>query len=387
VSDAALLRALDRALDRPAHVSEIYTRYGVETPDLRAQVLVLPRARSAMAVQADKEALEVDFRVECTRPDVPGRHRRRPGFLIPDELDRARRDGQTAVLVNGNNLGYWGNQFAVDNTRLIYKDRGPIFDDRRLALHVVGEHAFFGWTAGRGYGVDDHRLDVAAFGAEDTGVFVLQPEPEHWPAAALTGYPLLRGGREVWFEARARAWDPRLLYDTGRLTGVSQVEVQREIEERAAAGEPLIRHALTAVGVDERGDALLLVAEQSSRSLGLTVASAARVLRRLGARDALALGAAGDAQLATTEEGFLVTPLVAPYASADAQPLADRHLSPCVPSGAARPVPCLLSVVPLVGGDPDSTASLAVVDPERTAAFPAVEPDPAAPVDVSLVPA
>ena len=54
------------------------------------------------------------------------------------------------------------------------------------------------------------------------------------------------------------------------------------------------------------------------------------------------LGAAGDAQLATTEEGFLTEPLVASHAKESAQQVPDHLLHGRLRGRAvwARPVPC-----------------------------------------------
>ena len=78
---------------------------------------------------------------------------------------------------------------------------------------------------------------------------------------------------------------------------------------------------MTVIGLDSDGDVVLLVVEKSHRSRGITVAEAARLLRRrFDVRDAIVLGAAGDSQLATTAEGFLTVPFVADYARSAARP-------------------------------------------------------------------
>ena len=84
---------------------------------------------------------------------------------------------------------------------------------------------------------------------------------------------------------------------------------------------------MTVMGLDAKGDVVLLVVEKSHRSRGITVAEAARLLRRrFDVRDAIVLGAAGDSQLATTAEGFLTVPLVADYAKATARRIPDDLL-------------------------------------------------------------
>lgn len=342
MSQSALLSTLSSALAAPAHRSQIYDRFCVQRPGLFAQLLVLPRHACRMQVHADKETLDVDFRRESTRPDVPGELRSRPGYRVADELDDAWKQKERRVLFNGNNVGYWGNQCVIEQAALVYKPRGPIFDDERRAWHAGGSHTFFCWSDD-GFTVDDYALSAEDDGS---GVALFPPGRFTLPDAALSGYPLVRDGHEVWAEHRAGAWDPRLLYNVGRLTGVGRAEVEREIAERTRAGEPLVRHPLTAAGVDGRGDAVVLVVEQSYRSAGLSVAEAAGFLRSLGVADAVALGAAGDAQLATTEEGFLTAPLVAPHAWDAARSLLRRHKSPYLArmEVAARPVPCMVSI-------------------------------------------
>ena len=74
----------------------------------------------------------------------------------------------------------------------------------------------------------------------------------------------------------------------------------------------------------------------------MTVAEAAELLsRRFAVRDAIVLGAAGDAQLATTEEGVLTQPVVASYAQPSARRVPDRLLCEGLRDREvwARPVP------------------------------------------------
>lgn len=344
MSQSTLLRSLSAALGAPSYRSQLYTRYCLHRPGLFAQVLLLPGDACRMEVQADKETLDVDFRRESTRPDVPGEPRSRPGYRIADELDMARRQNDRRILFNGNNVGYWGNQFVADQAALVYKARGPIFDDDDMVRHAGGDHTFFCWSE-RGFSVADHGVD-ADWADAHSGISLYPADWITFPHTGLSGYPLVRDGIAVWAEHRSGAWDPNLLYDVGRLTGVGRADVERDIVERTRAGEQLMRHPLTAVGVDRAGNAVVLVAEKSGRSAGISVAEAAQMLCDLGATDAVALGAAGDAQIATTAEGFLTAPLVAPHVRHAALPLGRRHKSPYLADMvvAARPVPCLVSI-------------------------------------------
>jgi hypothetical protein len=99
---------------------------------------------------------------------------------------------------------------------------------------------------------------------------------------------------------------------------------------------------MTVIGLDRRGDIVLLVVERSQRSPGMTVDEAAVLLsERFHVRDAIVLGAAGDAQLATTHEGLLVEPWVTRYAKDAARPVRPDLLHPKLRRRGvwARPVP------------------------------------------------
>ena len=107
---------------------------------------------------------------------------------------------------------------------------------------------------------------------------------------------------------------------------------------------------MTVMGLAANGDVVLLVVEKSTRSRGITVAEAARLLRRrFEVRDAIVLGAAGDAQLATTAEGFLTVPLVADYARSAARRIPDDLLCDELKGqpAYARPVPCYVILRPM----------------------------------------
>ena len=105
------------------------------------QILVIPGHRVRMSVKAAEDALEFDFRSRVIRPDLGPDYCRRPGIYLHDVL--ANLSDSRAILLNGNNVGYWGNQFVIDDGRLVYKLKGPLFDDGRLHAHATGDHAFF----------------------------------------------------------------------------------------------------------------------------------------------------------------------------------------------------------------------------------------------------
>lgn len=329
---------------------DLYRRFLIEDPGrFFAQVLVVPGADVQMRVRASRMALDVDFRTESTRPDVPGRQRPRPGFRLVDKLKEAHSKGTSRILFNGNNVGYWGNQFVVEARELRGKRRGPIFDDKRLADHVAHRFSFFGWSPS-GFSLKPISLQSFSGGAyDDTGIDVLPAfGSPPLPVWAVSGFPLVKAGLPVWQEHVCDAWDSRLLFDVGRMIGTSHERVVADIVRRHSAGEPQVRHPLTTVGVDEKGDAIIMVVEQSVRSRGLSIAEAAERMRGLGAVDAIALGAAGDAQLATTNEGFLVAPLVDDHVRTVSPPIPERFRSPELADLplAARPIPCIVSIEP-----------------------------------------
>ena len=338
---------------------DFYRRYRLIGPDAPyvGQVIVVRPEDSTMTVDVDTETLRVDFRHESTRADVPGRYRRRPGIHLADRLDDLAVQGAHAVLVNGNNIGYWANQFAVQGDNLLHKERGPIFDDGDLERHTGGAHPFFCWSAGE-FGVQEILLEAVLIGDLDTVVAVIHDTCHTKPDAALSGLPVLREGEPVWQDNLNQAWDPRLVYEVGRLVGVTRHDTALLVRRLWAAAAPLARHPMTAMGVDRDGCAVVAVVEQSKRSPGISLAGMATLLQRFEVGDAVILGAAGDAQLATTEEGFLVAPLVTSYARAAARRIPDewRHAELGKRPIYARPVPSTVTFTGRATGRPTAHA-------------------------------
>lgn len=343
------VQTLDReCLPEVGFDGEFYRRYLINDPGrLFAQVLVVPGAGVQMRVKASRMALDVDFRTESTRPDVPGRQRPRPGFRLVDKLNEAHSKQTPRILFNGNNVGYWGNQFVVEVGRLRFKPKGPIFDDKKLVEHVAGRFSFLCWSPGA-FTVRSISLRSFSGGAADeSGIDVLPADGSPaLPIWAVSGFPLVKSGRQVWQHNLCEAWDPRLLFDVGRLVATSHDQVVEDIRSRHAAGHAQVPHSLTAAGVDRHGNAIIMVVEQSDRSRGLTIAEAAAQMKQLGAVNAIALGAAGDAQLATTDEGFLIAPLVDEHVRPYSQPVPECYRGADLPDRpvAARPVPCIVSI-------------------------------------------
>lgn len=332
-----------------AHVrADGYERFQVSNQignpqcQLVAQVLVIPSGRFGMTVREDQDVIKLDFRRTVTRPDLDGpAYKQRPGQHLADVLRDLRRSASPAVLLNGNNVGWWGNQFVIRRKQLRFKPKGPIFDDGELPAHVSGMHAFF-LPGPSGFRIVDIQLHGTTKQAGDTTEMDLRAIRD-LPRCGLSGFPLIRHGQTVWERNGEKAWDPGLLFDLG----ASRLDTHRVIREFVRtlidAGERLVRHPMTVIGLDGDGKVVLLVVEKSTRSRGITVAEAARLLRRrFKVRDAIVLGAAGDSQLATTEEGFLTVPFVADYARSAARRIADDLLCDELKGqpAYARPVPC-----------------------------------------------
>lgn len=324
-----------------------YTRHslvGMDTP-FRAQVIRLPTPNIRMSLRVSPDVMDVDFNSESTRRDVPGVYRPRPGYYLSHEIRLLRNQGRKSVIFNGNNIGYWGNQFTIDGGTLVYKERGhPILDDCPFSTHASGEYTFFCYS-GR---FDFRELGVAAVdqGLSGTTLELVASDAER-PHIGLSGFPLLRFGQPVWTKYLQLAWDPRLIYSVGKLSHVNRADVLRLLAERNPYAEELERHPITSIGLDGHGAIVVMVVEASGRSRGATIAEIAELLSKLGVQDAIALGAAGDAQLATTVEGFLTEPLVSAH---------DRCVSQRVPLSTrsdglrwhrrlrARPVPSYVAL-------------------------------------------
>ena len=97
-----------------AHVrTDGYDRYQVSNQignpqcQLVAQVLVIPSRRFGMTVREDQDVINLDFRHTVTRPDLAGAaYQQRPGQYLTDVLRDLRQSASSAVLLNGNNVGW-----------------------------------------------------------------------------------------------------------------------------------------------------------------------------------------------------------------------------------------------------------------------------------------
>lgn len=318
-----------------------------------------------MAVHVDPKALELDFRKKSVRSDVPGAPMRRPGVYLHSHLHKLLGSRDEAILLNGNNVGYWGNQYAVQNGELIYKKKGAIFDDGSMKACVENQsYTFFCASQANGAVRPDtfsiRNLDLslipaaaAGLSVEDSSISVNfrshgpgQLVASDLPDNAISGYPLISNSRSVWQDHYLQAWDPRLIFHGDRLVGKKRKELDVEFAGAMAANQTLAEHAMTVLGINRRGEVTIIVAEKSRRrSRGISVGEMAKVaLREFGIRDAVVLGAAGDSQLASTSEGVLINPLVNEYAKAYSTPVAEELKCSrlCGLEVRARPVPSLL---------------------------------------------
>jgi hypothetical protein len=217
-------------------------------------------------------------------------------------------------VFNGNNIGYWPNQFAVQCSNLISKTVEPIFFDPRIDL--TDDYVFLAQTAAGEYVVRHRKLVQLRIPPEagyELRMLPLVNEPE-WPSA-FSGYPVLLDGRRVWQDYISHAWDGKLLYNVGDVASLPQKEVRARLyAEMTSNPKALMRHAMTILGIDNDGQLTVATFEEGAPGAnGVTIEQAGIILQDLGVSDAIVLGAKGDAQLATSYEGPLVTPLISSH--------------------------------------------------------------------------
>ena len=166
------------------------------------------RSRLTMSVREDQDVMDLDFRHTVTRPDLVGAaYRKRPGLFLTDVLRDLRSSGSPAILFNGNNVGWWGNQFVIRRKQLRFKPKGPIFDDgdlphpRQWPPRVLPARS-----------LADSRSSTSSFRARRW----MSATPARWtcgrcaplPRCGLSGFPLIRNGQRVWEQNGEQAWDP-----------------------------------------------------------------------------------------------------------------------------------------------------------------------------------
>lgn len=329
--------------------SRLYSRQALhgENRPLLAQVLKLSPLRYSLRVEVHPRVLAVNFARECTRRDVEGTYIGRPGYYLSDQVEALKKVETPAIVTNGNNVGYWGNQFLVKHDVLTYKKNTPVFQYPD-ADDLSGCYTFLVQTSSGALQFDDIYIDATTSKGENpVAHFEVKPGASSAePAVGLSGYPLLRNRNPVWHSNIHQVWDPRLLYDTGGTRGLRRAEVLRRLKKAERNAAPMLRHAMTIVGLDDHARLVLLVAEKSPRSEGVSVLEAASLATQLGVADAIVIGAAGDAQLGSTDEGILVWPLVSNHDREVSQQVKREVLAPrVVPVGVReRPVPSMLTI-------------------------------------------
>lgn len=302
----------------------LYTRWllsGTKIPFVSHFVRFHPQSVLRMWVGADQEALDLDFEFQSPRRDIPGRaYVRRPGFFL-SRLTRVLRDMLgSCVVMNGNNIGYWGNQFLIVNEKLVYKKTACLFYDPLDTL--AGQYAFIvqlldGTFVARWIDMEDSP--------ESTQRIAIRPrntDQVHGVRAGISGYPLIRSGTIVWKDHVSQAWDPKLLYHIGDPSVLTSQVISGRLVVAHETGQPLQRHGLTFLALDACGNLYAyVVAEQEGFSRGINVDEASQILTQLGMRDAIVLGGKGDAQLVGGQEGVLIRPLMSAHDLDSARPI------------------------------------------------------------------
>lgn len=322
------------------------------------QVLTLNASAAVeTSIEYDQRALDFDFRKKAVRPDIGRATEPRPGIYLHERLSALDRQNRESILVNGNNLGYWGNQYAISGPGLVWKRRGAIFDDGRLDEHASAQpHTFLcaqpvakfpRRVLADEFSMQEIKL-AAARPIEDSGVWIWPNPADKLPRTAISGLPLLSQGKPVWRAHITDAWDPRLIFEGAAIVGLDRSHIAPEFTARKLlTSGKLARHAMTVVGLDRRGRLSIVVAERSRRSKGITIEDAARFGMDFGLIDAIVLGAAGDAQLGSTAEGVLIDPLIESHVASSARTIPPKWLAfqqARQRAVKARPVPCVLRI-------------------------------------------
>jgi hypothetical protein len=312
---------LDKEL---AYSGRVYRRWTILVPTmpLRAHwIEFLPDVLISLSVAQD--ALRLDMSKESARRDVPGTsYVGRRGFYV-SRVCRIVRDTLGDCLVfNGNNIGYWGNQFAIQGGALVFKANPPIFfDPSRLR---PGPYWFAGQMNNGEFILERMELTPEVGTDQRTSWSVSSSDASRLKnlRCALSGFPLIIDGRPVWRDYVEDAWDPKLLYRIGDVQGLDPTTFGGLLRAAANDGRHLERHALTFLAKTETGGMGVLLAEEgSASSAGLALDAGAALLSELGAGSAIVLGGKGDVQAVSSEEGALLVPLISSHDREDARPL------------------------------------------------------------------
>lgn len=290
--------------------NNLYQRWELRTDTFRGHLLKYASKVVSFKAGFDPQVLVIDFDKQSVRCDVAGKsYVPRPGCYMSELLAGWQR--QQAVILNGNNIGYWGNQFLIMNNQLIYKTKPSIFYD---PAEEIGNKAYFFFIMRRdkSFSFQSIYLERAA-ASDNTPRYVPHLEEENPIIYGISGYPLLMNNQIVWQEFVREAFDPKLLYDIGDLSGIRRVEMIRRLEQMHQQRSPLNRHGLTFLGIDQQEDIVTLSVEENADSCGIDLAESAHLLQGLGVENCIVLGGKGDVQLASTQEGYMMKPLISPH--------------------------------------------------------------------------
>lgn len=118
---------------------DLYQRWELQTDTFRGHLLKYTSKEVSFVAGFHPGVLDIDFDKQSVRGDVAGRsYIPRPGFYMSQLL--ADRKGQSAVILNANNIGYWGNQFLIINNELVYKTMSALFYD---TAEEIGNKTYF----------------------------------------------------------------------------------------------------------------------------------------------------------------------------------------------------------------------------------------------------
>lgn len=305
-------------ISREEHDDQLYTRWslrGQNFPFLAQLLQFKPNHALKMWVGVDQDALELDFEKQSARPDVPDRiYVGRPGVYL-SRLARILRDcNGPCIVANGNNIGYWGNQFAIINGRLLFKSVTPLFFDP--LEDISGTYPFLVQLTDGTFDSRGIELESQAPNTQEARILLKPRRPDVIDSvvAGISGYPVIMDAKVVWHEHINEAWDPKLLYFIGDVSKLDRSTMLKRLKIAHAKGETLQRHGLTFLALDA-GHRLhiMVVEEQESASRGISVLEAARIFVALEMNSCIVLGGKGDAQLVSTQEGALITPLTSSH--------------------------------------------------------------------------
>ena len=280
-----------RRLDLAGYVCRDYRREVLHTPHAPGHAL---RSSVIPGMPADdgrlppiRMSIKVDFRTtHGARRDLGGDKvpAPDPGSTCRMSSLVTRADGRSVVpSSNGNNVGYWGNQFVIDYgefplqaPRARCSTTGsscgcmrPARPRLLLRSQWLSDHQSCGGRkppVGRG-----HRVGLSA-------------RPRTGRAASLrtVGFPPAAERPGDLARPRPARLGPALCCSTPRGSlprgRYDYTMLRSVIEELVACDAPLARHPMTVIGLDQRGDIVLLVVERSQRSPGMTVDEAASPL-------------------------------------------------------------------------------------------------------------